>query len=250
MRRYLSIFIAIAIACGCKAQITHNHDESFMQQFLFTETGEGGLTPDFYYDLFHKSYRNNYMGQGKLVFRGQMTAAYMMEKPYAEDLDSALTKRAKVEALNVADRQPFLDAAWAVEGPKIQKKMNVLFNSIQNISIYGGKQATSDMFQLKYDMLDQAIESVREAYMPTSERKDQYLAIYNDVLKVIGECDNVVLYLKSCRLCEELKKARKIRRVNNVNIAVQAHGRWRTNLVQASGGNSGIGGNGNGISAD
>ena len=239
------------VSLGCKAQsITYNHDESFMQQFLFTETGAGSLTPDFYYKLFHKSYRNNYMGQGKLTFRTTMAETMLKETPEAEKLDSALVKRAKVEALNMADRQPYLDLSWAVEGQKIEKKMMTLYNSIQYISINGGKKETSDMFQLKYDMYKQAIESIRESYMPASERKEQYGAIYDDIVKEIDHVENAVLYLKCCKLCKDMKEARKARMANIANIAIQAHGRWRATLSQVNGGNRGSGGIDNGISAD
>lgn len=239
------------VSLGCKAQsITYNHDESFMQQFLFTETGAGSLTPDLYYDLFHKSYRNNYMGQGKLTFRTTMAEAMSKETPDAEKLDSALVKRAKVEVLNMADRQPYLDLSWAAEGPRIEKKMMTLYNSIQYISINGGKKETSDMFQLKYDMYKQAIESIRESYMPASERKEQYGAIYDDIVKEIDCVENAVLYLKCCKLCKNMKEAQKIRRANLANIAVQAHGRWKSTLSKVSGGSGGSGGSGNGISAD
>jgi len=246
----LSLLAVLVVNIHCLAQsITYNHDESFMQQFLFTETGAGSLTPDLYYDLFHKSYRNNYMGQGKLTFRTYMMENIHKEVPYAKDLDSALVKRAEVEALNMADRQPYLDLSWAVEGQKIEKKMMTLYNSIQDISIYGGKKETSDMFQLKYDMYKQAIESIRESYMPASERKEQYGAIYDDIVKEIDHVENAVLYLKCCKLCKSMKEAQKIRRANLSNIAVQAHGRWKAALMKGSGKEM-HGGGGNGISAD
>lgn len=242
----------MVVSFGCKAQsITYNHDESFMQQFLFTETGAGSLTPDFYYDLFHKSYRNNYMGQGKLTFRTTMAATMLQETPDAEKLDSALVKRAKVEAMNVADRTPGPgDVAWLSEGPKIENKLNKLMESINNITAEGGRSETKNLFQEEYEKLCQAVESVKEAYMPLNERKLQYIEIYRDIVKTIDLCDNAVLYIKCNKLCDRMKDAQKIRRANLANIAVQAHGRWKLTLSQVSGGNGGSGGSGNGISAD
>lgn len=252
MKKSILVFLMLMCVNQNKAQsITYNHDESFMQQFLFTETGAGSLTPDAYYELFHNSYKNNYSGQSKLIFRTAMALTMVMETPDAKDLDSALVKRAKVEAMNVIDRTPGPgDIAWLSEGPKIENKLQTLINSINNLSIAGAKQETKDWFQAEHDKLAQAVESVREAYMPLNERKLQYLEIYKDIVYTIDKCENAVLYLKCCKLCKSMKEAQKIRRANLANIAVQAHGRWKSTLSQASGGNSGSGGNGNGISAD
>lgn len=244
--------MAMIVSLGCKAQnITYNHDESFMQQFLFTETGAGSLTPDFYYELFHESYRNNYMGQGKLTFRTTMAATMLQETPEAENLDSALVERAEIEALNVKDRTPGLaDVAWLAEGPKIENKLQALTNSINNLSIVGAKKETKDLFLAEHDKLLQAVKSVKEAYMPLDDRKLQYIEIYNDIVRTIDRCESAVLYLKCCKLCKDMKEARKSRMANIANIAIQAHGRWRATLSQVSGGNRGSGGIDNGISAD
>ena len=120
MKRYITVLIAFAITCACRAQMTFNHDDSFMNQFLFTETGAGKLKPDLYYNLFHKKYKKSYTAQDKLKNRYLMSEYISKETSYAEDLDSALTKRAKVEALNLADRQ--IDLAWAAEKSKIESK--------------------------------------------------------------------------------------------------------------------------------
>ena len=93
--------------------VTYNHDESVMNQVTVQETGSGSLTPDLYYDVLHKSYRNSASETNKLSYR-TMTAAYMkLQEPYAERIDSDLVKRAKVEAANLLDRE--VDAVWLVE---------------------------------------------------------------------------------------------------------------------------------------
>ena len=46
--------------------VTYNHDESVMNQVTVQETGSGSLTPDLYYDVLHKSYRNSASETNKL----------------------------------------------------------------------------------------------------------------------------------------------------------------------------------------
>lgn len=235
-RFFIFLIMTIVVNGSCKAQgVTFNHDEPFMQQFLFTVTGSDALTPEFYYWLFHSSYRKSHRNQGKLLFKTAMSTTVRLETKEAELLDSALVERAKVEAMNVVDRTPGPgDLAWLSEGPKIEKKLQQLQNSIQNITFSGGKKETADWFQLEFDQLEQAVESIREAYMPLGERKEQYLAIYDDIVYAIDKCENTVLFLKCHTMCNDMKQAQKNRRVQLGNIATQAHGRWKNNLMKAS----------------
>ena len=53
----------------------------------------------------------------------------------AEAIDSALVKRAKVEALNVADRQA--DIAWLAEGDKVSRQMDRFRRNIDRILLSG-----------------------------------------------------------------------------------------------------------------
>ena len=55
---------------------------------------------------------------------------------YAENIDSALTSRAAIEALNVADRQ--IDLAWTAEGNKIEAAMARFKQNIDRIMFVGG----------------------------------------------------------------------------------------------------------------
>ena len=62
-------------------------------------------------------------------YHGRIGAYNQVE--YAEAIDSALTKRAEIEALNMADRQ--IDLAWKKEGSKINSKMDAFKNNIDRI---------------------------------------------------------------------------------------------------------------------
>ena len=107
--------------------MTFNHDASVMNQFTIGETGAGSFTPDLYYDLFHKSYRNGAMMTNKQFFRSEMAMVLQKQEPYAEALDSALTERMRVELKNIVDRTPGVtDVAWQVERGKIEGKLDIL----------------------------------------------------------------------------------------------------------------------------
>ena len=54
----------------------------------------------------------------------------------AEEIDSALVSRAKIEALNVAERQ--IDLAWLAEGDKVKGQMDRLERNIDRIIPSGG----------------------------------------------------------------------------------------------------------------
>jgi hypothetical protein len=51
----------------------------------------------------------------------------------AEAIDSALTSRAKIEAMNVADRQ--VDLAWLAEGEKVESQMVKFQKNIDRILV-------------------------------------------------------------------------------------------------------------------
>ena len=80
--------------------VTYNHDASVMNQFTIGEIGAGSFTPDLYYDAFHKSYRNGAMMTNKQFYRSQLKLALTPEESHAENLDSALNERKRVEELN------------------------------------------------------------------------------------------------------------------------------------------------------
>ena len=49
--------------------MTYKHDDAKMNQITVQEIGAGGLTPAFYYDVFHNSYQKSAAAKNKLGFR-------------------------------------------------------------------------------------------------------------------------------------------------------------------------------------
>ena len=113
----LIVFGMACFASSMTAQVSYNHDAAKMNQITVQEIGVGGLTPSLYYDAFHNSYQKTAASKNKLSFRTLAGISAYQQIEDAEKIDSALTKRAEIEALNIADRTGgALDLAWAAEG--------------------------------------------------------------------------------------------------------------------------------------
>ena len=50
-----------------QSYVTYNHDAAKMNQITVQEIGAGGLTPAFYYDVFHRSYQKTAASKNKLT---------------------------------------------------------------------------------------------------------------------------------------------------------------------------------------
>lgn len=224
---------------GAQAQsVTYNHDSSVMNQFTVGETGAGSLTPDFYYDALHKNYRNGSVSTNKQFFRTQMGLSLYQEVPRAEALDSALTQRMRVEAINMADRTPGVtDLAYQVERSKIESKLSLLKQNIERITLEGGTPQQYRTWLERYNAINCGLQAVRDAYMPTGSRKSQYLAIYQDILQKNVEVCEYITYLRSLKAVKnQPDSASPPRKAGIATIARSAHGRWKVAIAAASGG--------------
>lgn len=232
-RRKTKMFILAVcglIPCTLQAQVSvsYNHDEAKMNQITVMEVGAGGLTPSWYYDLFHNSYQKDAGSRNKLSYRTLAGAAAYQQIGDAEDVDSALTKRAKVEALNVADRSGgALDLAWLAEGSKINNKLQDYQNNINRIVGAGGNFSDKERWESYYNMFQCAIRATQEAYMPNAQRKKQYLQIYADISKQNETLVNFLVQLNNKKRTAELLSATAVRTDRRSEFATAAHNRWR-----------------------
>ena len=235
---YHVLLLAAMLPLSVMAQsVTYNHDESVMNQFTIGETGAGSFTPDWYYDVLHKNYRNGAMMTNKQFFRSQMNLTLYQEVPHAETLDSALTERMRVEAKNIADRTPGLtDIAWQVERGKIESKLSVLKGNIERITLEAGSAHSYTTWLERYNAINCGLQAVRDAYMPQGKRKEQYLAIYKDILLKNTEVCEYILYLRKLK---EVKNnsgsAPAPHRANITTICRSAHGRWKVAMAAGGG---------------
>ena len=138
MNRTLLLMAVAAVATsGVKAQsVTYNHDSPKQNQITVMETGTGALSPELYYTLLHNKYKKSAASKNKLSFRTLAGVNLYNQTDEAEAIDSALVKRAEIEALNVADRQ--IDLAWLAEGDKINAQMERFQRNIDRILLAGG----------------------------------------------------------------------------------------------------------------
>lgn len=180
MKRIYIPVLMVALALSAKAQkITYNHDDAKMNQITVQETGAGSLTPSLYYQLLHNRYRKTANAENKMSFRTSAGISAYQQIDDAEKLDSSFVKRAEIEALNMADRQ--VDLAWIAEGRKIESKLEDFQRNINRLVSAGGKNAHVTLWREYYNKFTTAVTAIKQSYMPNSQRKKEYLQIYNDI---------------------------------------------------------------------
>lgn len=163
--------VAVTVTTAVHAQyVTYNHDSPKQNQVTVMETGTGALSPDLYYSVLHNKYKKSAAAKNKLSFRTLAGINLYNQVDEAEAIDSALVKRAKVEALNVADRQA--DIAWLAEGDKVSRQMDRFRRNIDRILLSGGTPADKERWTEYYHVYQCAINATKDAYMPNAPAKE------------------------------------------------------------------------------
>jgi len=207
-------------------RVSYNHDGVKQGQITVMEIGSGSLNPDLYYWATHNSYRKTAAQKNKQVFRTAAGINSYNQVEYAEAIDSALTKRAKIEALNVADRS--VDLAWAAEGTKINSKMNDFQTNIDRIIMAGGSIAEKKQWEEYYNLSSCAIKSVKDGYMPNVQRKKMYLNIYAFVARKNNTLLKRLAGMQTAKETKELLATRlEHHSANKENIIRVAMQKWR-----------------------
>lgn len=231
MKRLLFLSAVVMGICTIttKAQsVTYNHDDAKMNQITVMEIGSGGLTPSLYYTLLHKSYQKSASNKNKLVYRTAAGLNLYVQVDDAEALDSALNKRAEIEALNVADRSGgTLDLAWAAESDKLNSKLADFERNIRRVLEVGGTANEQEHWKEYYNVYQCSIKAAQNAYMPNAQRKKEYLRIYADVAR---KNETLILYI--VRLSNARKTSRLLAATGNTEnhkaqIVRNALSRWR-----------------------
>ena len=230
--------VAAVATSGVKAQsVTYNHDSPKQNQITVMETGTGALSPELYYTLLHNKYKKSAASKNKLSFRTLAGVNLYNQTDEAEAIDSALVKRAEIEALNVADRQ--IDLAWLAEGDKINAQMERLQRNIDRIPLAGGTTDDRERWTEYYHVYQCAIDATKDAYMPNAQRKKEYLRIYEDVVR---QNEILVGYLarrQNATVANGLLNATADRRLDKGGIVREAMGRWNESRSAVRGAQSG-----------
>ena len=217
--------LIMAVAIGANAQyVTYNHDSPKMNQIMVEETGAGALTPELYYTLLHNRYKKTAAAKNKLTFRTAAGVASYQQVNEAEAIDSALTSRAKIEALNVADRQ--VDLAWLAEKDKVESQMRQFQKNIDRILITGGSPKEKERWSEFYNIYQCAIKATKDAYMPNAERKRQYLQIYADVSKQNDVLVTYLVQLSNRNATRDLLSVSENQSIDKRSIVNNALNRW------------------------
>ena len=239
----IMIFASSILEVNAQSYVTYNHDEAKMNQITVQEIGSGGLTPAFYYDVFHRSYQRSAASKNKLTYRSLAGVAGWQQVEDADSVKSSLEKRAEIEALNVADRQ--IDLAWVAEGTKITNKLNDFQNNINRIVGAGGTFNDKERWENYYNIFQCSIKATQDAYMPNAQRKKEYLAIYADICKENETLIKFIVQLNNRSRTKELLEATSSRPKRNGAHATAAFNRWRdAGWKSQSNGSTSAGGSG------
>lgn len=215
---------ALATNMAMAQSVTYNHDSAKKNQITVMETGGGSLTPELYYWTLHNSYKKSAASKNKLGFRTTTGLNAYNQVAYAENIDSALTSRAKIEALNVADRQ--IDLAWLAESSKIETAMAKFKQNIDRIMTVGGTPTEKQRWTEYYNIYNCAVKATKDAYMPNAQRKKEYLRIYEDVAKQNETLVRYLVRLHSATQTNALLSASNERTLQKGSIVSEAKNRW------------------------
>ena len=232
-KKKMLVAVMLALSTSTFGQKTFNHDAAVYNQFLVGETGGGSLTPSLYYDAVHRSYQRWAYYSNKNALRVDMTLALHPQEAMAMEIDSALCYRAKIEAMNVADRTPkALDLAWQSEKTKIEKKFQLFRENINKITMCGGTSQDYKEWLEIYNCLQVALKAVRDAYMPLNERKKQYLEIYHDIVLRNQQLVGYVSSLKQGKEASDLLHSKvKPKYARLGSYTTEAYGRWKVSMA-------------------
>ena len=224
MKWIFTTMLLVATIAANAQYVTYNHDSPKMNQITVEETGAGTLKPELYYTLLHNKYKKTAAVKNKLTFRTAAGVASYQQVDEAEAIDSALTSRAKIEALNVADRQ--VDLAWLAEKEKVESQMRQFQKNIDRITMTGGSPKEKERWDDYYRVYQCAIKATRDAYMPNAQRKKEYLQIYADVSRQNDVLVKYIVQLSNRSATKNLLSATDDRFVNKGSIARNAMSRW------------------------
>lgn len=224
MKWIFTTMLLVATIAANAQYVTYNHDSPKMNQITVEETGAGTLKPELYYTLLHNKYKKTAAVKNKLTFRTAAGVASYQQVDEAEAIDSALTSRAKIEALNVADRQ--VDLAWLAEKEKVESQMRQFQKNIDRITMTGGSPKEKERWDDYYRVYQCAIKATRDAYMPNAQRKKEYLQIYADVSQQNDVLVKYLVQLSNRSATKNLLSATDNRFINKGSIARNAMSRW------------------------
>lgn len=233
----LTSIIALVSSIAWAQSTTYNHDPMKQAQITVMESGTGSLTPEWYYYALHENYAKSAAAKNKSLFRANAASYLELQKDPAESIDSALTKRASIEAMNVADRSGGeADLAWATEGRKVTDKMNAFMGNINRVIATGGSNEEREYWLQYYNVYYSAIKNTQDAYMPNAQRKREYLRIYSDINKKNDQLVKYLIRLGNKKHIDDMLSAlADTCKADKPTITQMALARWKASVGMTSG---------------
>ena len=227
----------LLFCCTSIGAQTFNHDGAVMRQYTVAEEGIGSLSPDWYYELFHEEYSSWAKKKNKLAARWWMYNSIHQELGYAEQIDSSLTRRAKIEAMHIADcTGGILDVAWLSEKEKITKKQEAFKKNIGRILTRGGSYADKRYWEEIYNCLSQSVNAIRDAYMPNMKRMAAYQSIYKDLVQRNNELVCMLCKWQGLKVTQDMSEGSPVGKANTKTAVRAAFTRWKQSVLSGSNG--------------
>ena len=228
--QYIAVTAALMLTgtVSTRAQdVTYNHDATKMNQFTMQEIGTGSFQSDseWYYDLFHGSYKNSLLSTNKQLYRTATYQGSYSQVAYADSIRKRLEDRAKQEEFNIADRS--VDVSWLTEQSKIENALMKFRNNLSSLAACRTSSEEQQDWQLYPKMWDFAIDRARSAYMANSERQKEFLLIYNDIVSKNVKLVKRIRYLKALNGSQDVANAQPKKRTRFTEAATASYNRWR-----------------------
>lgn len=227
---FLSVLLAL-VFLPARAQ-TFQFDPTICGQVTTMETGAGALTPPAYYNTSHKSYQAEANILNKSYFRSKNKTEAEKQVALADTTKRVLLRRAVIAEMDRVSSDPSLDAAWKIEGPKIEARMSTFKRNIEKIT---GKGGTTDDYRnwlQTYNCLQTAINITRKSYLTHGQRQKEYIAIYKQILSKLTLLSSQFSKWAGYKMADNFQKAGiTIRRLTkNSTIAYGCLGTWQEKL--------------------
>ena len=154
----------------------------------------------------------------------------IQEKKPAAEIDSDYVERAKIEALNVEGRSSATDVTYASEKSKLNSKMELFQKNISKIVSSGGTSTDYRYWKNIYSCFETAIEYIKDSYLDLGQRKKEFIAIYNDIVKRNSALVNQIYLWRNGDVAKKfLESGSSSTQANKKNIAYSARTRWEAN---------------------
>ena len=219
-------YIALFLFCALNIQaqdVTYSPDPVKRNQITVMEDGFGSLD-NFYYTVFHNKYSKTAYTYPKNAERALAYGSAHLQVDKADSIKSYFVERGKREAENLLDRN--VDLVWITEKGRVNEALLRLKRNVDRIGELGAPSSERKFWNDKYNRLEWSIGAMREGYMPNSERKKQFVALYGDILTANRHAVNRSVQLYFARKMEQ-QRVKKQKRTQSIhNIALKAHNDW------------------------